>query len=129
MEEYNKIYPEVPKEVPKEAPKEAQIKFIPKPRKTAKPSAYNNLAGFLRTLKRRQSITEVSGKSTKDVSTSCQESAHQQELFRFVSVVLESEQLFLGLACLSPHHLEALVLFVELRVLSPAKPGKRFLGK
>ena len=54
------------------------------------------------------------GKSTKDVTTSCQESALQQELFCFVSVVLESEQLFLGLVFLSPHHLEALALFVEL---------------
>ena len=38
----------------------------------------------------------MSGKSTKDVTTSCQESAHQQELFRFVSVVPESEQPFSG---------------------------------
>ena len=104
MEEYNKIYPEVPKE----------DKIYPEPRKTVKPSAFNNLVGFLRTSKRRQSITQVSGKSTKDVTTSCQESAHQQELFRFVSVVLESEQLFLGLVFLSQHHLEALALFAEL---------------
>ena len=83
----------------------------------------------LENLEKEAKHSQVSGKSIKDVSTSCQESAHQQELFRFVSVVPESEQLFLGLACLSPHHLEALVLFVELRVLSPAKPGKRFLGK
>ena len=102
MEEYNKIYPEV------------RRKPRRKPRKTGKPSASNKLAGFLRTSKRRQSITQVSGKSTKDVTTSCQESAHQQELFRFVSVVLESEQLFLGLVFLSPHHLVALALFVEL---------------
>ena len=98
MEDYNKIYLELPKEAPKDA----------------MPSASNNLAGFLRILKRKQNITQVSGKSIKDVSTSCQESAHQQELFRFVSAVLESEQLFLVLACLSPHHLEALALFVEL---------------
>ena len=121
MEEYNKIYPEVPKE--------ARRKPRRKRRKTEKPFVSNNLARFLRTSKRRQSITQVSGKSTKDVTTSCQESAHQQELFRFVSVVLESEQLFLGLACLSPHHLEALVLFVELRVLLLLHRQKRFLGK
>ena len=54
----------------------------------------------------------MSGKSIKDLTTSCRESAHQQELFRFVSAVLESEQLFLGLVCLSLHHLVALVLFV-----------------
>ena len=101
MEDYKKIYPELSKEAPE-------------PRKTATPSASNNLAGFLRILKRKQSITQVSGKSTKDVTTYCQESAHQQELFRFVSAVLESEQLFLGLVCLSPHHLVALVLFVVL---------------
>ena len=52
----------------------------------------------------------MSGKSTKDVSTSCQESAHQQELFRFVSVVSESEQLFLGLVFLSPASLGGLGL-------------------
>ena len=91
-----------------------KIKFIPKRRKTATPSASNNHAGFLRILKRKQNITRVSGKSTKDVTTYCQESAHHQELFRFVSAVLESEQLFLGLVFLSPHHLEALVLFAEL---------------
>ena len=98
MEEYNKIYPELSKE----------------PLKTATPSAFNNLAGFLRILKRKQNITRVSGKSTKDVTTYFREPAHYQELFRFVSAVLELEQHFLGLACLSPHHLEALVLFVEL---------------
>ena len=98
MEENNKIYPELPKEAPKDG----------------KTFASNNLAGFLRILKRKQNITQVSGKNTKDVSTTCQESAHQQELFRFVSVVLESEQLFLVLVFPSPHHLEALALFVEL---------------
>ena len=38
----------------------------------------------------------MSGKSTKDVTTYCREPAHQQELFRFVSAVLELEQLFSG---------------------------------
>ena len=37
----------------------------------------------------------MSGKSTKDVTTYCRESAHYRELFRFVSAVLELEQLFL----------------------------------
>ena len=59
----------------------------------------------MRILKRKQNITRVSGKSTKDVTTYCREPAHQQELFRFVSAVLELEQLFLGLTCLSLHHL------------------------
>ena len=98
MEEYNKIYPELSKE----------------PLKMETPSASNNLVGFLRILKRKQNITQVSGKSTKDVTTYCQESAHHRGLFRFVSAVLELEQLFLGLACLSLHHLVALVLFVVL---------------
>ena len=98
MEDYKKIYRNCQKN----------------PRKTETPSASNNLAVFLRILKRKQNITRVSGKSTKDVTTYCQESAHHQELFRFVSAVLELEQLFLGLACLSPHHLEALDLFAEL---------------
>ena len=98
MEEYNKIYPELSKN----------------PLKTETPSASNNLAGFLRILKRKQNITQVSGKSTKDVTTYCREPAHQQELFRFVSAVLDLEQLFLGLVCLSLHHLVVLVLFAEL---------------
>ena len=104
MEEYNKIYPELPKEESKEAPKE--------PPKDG--NAFRLLAGFLRISKKKQNITQVSGKSTKDVTTYCREPAHYQELFRFVSAGLELEQHFLGLACLSPHHLAALVLFVEL---------------
>ena len=105
MEEYNKIYPELPKGDSKEAPKN--------PLKTETPSAFKNLAGFLRISKKKQNITQVLGKSTKDVTTYCPESAHHQELFRFVSAGLELEQHFLGLACLSPHHLEVLVLFAE----------------
>ena len=53
MEEYNKIYPELVKEPPKDG----------------NASASNNLVGFLRILKRKQNITRVSGKSTKDVTT------------------------------------------------------------
>ena len=98
MEDYKKIYPEL---------------LSKDPLKTETPSASNNLVGFLRTSKKKQNITQVSGKSTKDVTTYCREPAHYQELFRFVSAGLELEQLFLGLACLSPHHLAALVLFVE----------------
>ena len=50
-----------------------KIKFIQNPRKTETPSASNNLVVFLRILKRKQNITQVSGKSTKDVTTYCQE--------------------------------------------------------
>ena len=100
MEDYKKIYPEL---LSKEPPKDGNA--LP-------PSRI--LAGFLRISKKKQNITQVSGKSTKDVTTYCREPAHYQELFRFVSAGLELEQHFLGLACLSPHHLEALVLFVEL---------------
>ena len=39
----------------------------------------------MRILKKKQNITQVSGKSTKDVTTYCREPAHYQELFRFVS--------------------------------------------
>ena len=39
----------------------------------------------------------MSGKSIKDVTTYCREPALHLELFRFVSAVLELEQLFLGL--------------------------------
>ena len=103
MEEYNKIYPEVPKETPKEAPKDGKTFRLQQSCRVLE-----NLE------KEAKHYTQVSGKGTKDVTTSCQESAHQQELFRFVSVVLESEQLFLDLVFLSPHYLEALALFVEL---------------
>ena len=106
MEEYNKIYPELPKEAFERSAKRA-------PERRKRLPASNNLVGFLRILKKKQNITQVSGKSTKDATTYCREPAHYQELFRFVSAVLELEQHFLGLACLSPHHLEALVLFVE----------------
>ena len=98
MEDYKKIYPEL---LSKEPPKDGNA------------FAFKNLAGFLRISKKKQNITQVSGKSTKDVTTYCREPAHYQELFRFVSAALELEQLFLGLACLSLHHLVALVLFVE----------------
>ena len=83
MEDYKKIYPEL---------------LTKEPLKTATPSAFKNLAGFLRILKKKQNITQVSGKSTKDVTTYCREPAHYQELFRFVSAGLELEQHFLGLA-------------------------------
>ena len=97
MEEYNKFYPELPKEVPKDG----------------KTFRLQESCRVLENLEKKQNITQVSGKSTKDVTTYCREPAHYQELFRFVSAVLELEQLFLGLACLSPLHLEALALFVE----------------
>ena len=88
MEEYNKIYPELPKEESKEAPKE--------PRKTATPSAFKNLAGFLRISKKKQNITQVSGKSTKDVTTYCREPAHYQELFRLSQRVWSWNSFFWG---------------------------------
>ena len=57
MEEYNKIYPELSKEPPKDG------------------NAFRlqQSCRFLRILKRKQNITQVSGKSTKDVTTYCQE--------------------------------------------------------
>ena len=71
----------------------------------------------------------MSGKSTKDVTTYCREPAHYQELFRFVSAGLELEQLFLGLACLSPHHLGALALFVEFLSVITGEAGKNVSRK
>ena len=106
MEEYNKIYPELPKGDSKEAPKEP-------PKDGNAFRLQRILPGSWRISKKKQNITQVLGKSTKDVTTYCPESAHHQELFRFVSAGLELEQHFLGLACLSPHHLAALVLFAE----------------
>ena len=105
MEEYNKIYPELPKGDSKEAPKE--------PPKDGNAFRLQESCRVLENLEKKQNITQVLGKSTKDVTTYCPESAHHQELFRFVSAGLELEQHFLGLACLSPHHLAALVLFAE----------------
>ena len=98
MEDYKKIYPEL---------------LSKEPRMTQRLPPSRILPGS-ENLEKKQNITQVSGKSTKDVTTYCREPAHYQELFRFVSAGLELEQHFLGLACLSPHHLEALVLFVEL---------------
>ena len=99
MDDYNKIYPELSKEPPKDG------------------NAFR-LQQSCRVLenleKEAKHYARVSGKSTKDVTTYCQESVYHRELFRFVSAVLELEQLFLGLACLSLHHLEALILFAEL---------------
>ena len=98
MEDYKKIYPEL---LSKEPPKDGNAFRL------------QESCRVLENLEKKQNITRVSGKSTKDVTTYCRELAHYQELFRFVSAGLELEQLFLGLACLSPHHLEVLVLFVE----------------
>ena len=103
MEEYNKIYPELAKEAPKD-------KIYPGAPKDGNAFRLQQSCRVLDNLEKETKHYTVS----KDVTTSCQESAHQQELFRFVSAVLESEQFFLGLACLSPHHLEALVIFAEL---------------
>ena len=100
MEDYKKIYPEL---LTKEPPKDGNTFRLQQSCRVLE-----NLE------KKKQNITQVSGKSTKDVTTYCREPAHYQELFRFVSAGLELEQHFLGLASLSPHHLEALVLFVEL---------------
>ena len=107
MEEYNKIYSEVPKEAPKD-------KIYPETPKDGKTFCLQQSCRVLENLEKEAKHYASVRKSTKDVTTSCQELAHQQELFRFVSVVLESEQLFLGLVFLSPHHLEALALFVGL---------------
>ena len=105
MEEYNKIYPELPKGDSKEAPKE--------PPKDGNAFRLQESCRVLENLEKEAKHYSVLGKSTKDVTTYCPESAHHQELFRFVSAGLELEQHFLGLACLSPHHLAALVLFAE----------------
>ena len=56
MEDYKKIYPEL---------------LTKEPLKTETPSAFKNLAGFLRISKKKQNITQVLGKSTKDVTTYC----------------------------------------------------------
>ena len=69
------------------------------------------------------------GKSTKDVTTSCQESAHHQELFRFASVVLESEQLFLGLVFLSPASLGGLGLICGVVSVIAGEAGKKVSRK
>ena len=96
------------------------------PRKTETPSASNNLVGFLRILKRKQNITQVSGKSTKDVTTYCREPAHYQELFRFVSAGLELEQLFLGLACPLAASLGGLGLICGVVSVITGEAGKKF---
>ena len=76
MEEYNKIYPELPKEESKEAPKE--------PPKDGNAFRLQQSCRVLENLEKEAKHYEVSGKSTKDVTTYCREPAHYQELFRFV---------------------------------------------
>ena len=71
----------------------------------------------------------MSGKSTKDVTTYCREPAHQQELFRFVSAGLELEQLFLGLVCLSLHHLAALDFICGVVSVITGEAGKKVSQK
>ena len=97
MEDYKKIYPEL---LTKEPPKDGNAFRLQQ--------SCRVLENLEKEAKHYASVR------TKDVTTYCREPAHYQELFRFVSAVLELEQLFLGLVCLSPHHLAALVLFVEL---------------
>ena len=71
----------------------------------------------------------MSGKSIKDVTTYCQESAHYRELFRFVSAALELEQLFLGLACLSPASLGGLGLICGVVSVITGEAGKNVSQK
>ena len=99
MEDYKKIYPEL---LTKEPPKDGNAFRL------------QESCRVLENLEKEAKHYASVRKSTKDVTTYCREPAHYQELFRFVSAALELEQLFLGLACLSQHHLAALVLFVEL---------------
>ena len=98
MEDYKKIYPEL---LSKEPPKDGNAFRL------------QQSCRVLENLEKEANITQVSGKSTKDVTTYCREPAHYQELFRFVSAGLELEQHFLGLACPLAASLVALVLFVE----------------
>ena len=98
MEDYKKIYPEL---LSKEPPKDGNAFRL------------QQSCRVLENLEKEAKHYASVRKSTKDVTTYCREPAHYQELFRFVSAGLELEQHFLGLACLSPHHLAALVLFVE----------------
>ena len=99
MEDYKKIYPEL---LSKEPPKDGNAFRL------------QQSCRVLENLEKEAKHYASVRKKYKDVTTYCQESAHHQELFRFVSAVLELEQLFLGLVCLSLHHLAALVLIVEL---------------
>ena len=99
MEEYNKIYPEL---LSKEPPKDGNAFRL------------QESCRVLENLEKEAKHYASVRKKYNIVTTYCREPAHYQELFRFVSAVLELEQHFLGLACLSPHHLAALVLFVEL---------------
>ena len=54
---------------------------------------------------------------------------HHRELFRFVSAVLELEQHFLGLACLSPHHLAGFGLICGVLSVITCEAGKNVSRK
>ena len=86
MEEYNKIYPGIDKR---------------NPLKTATPSAFNNLAGFLRDLEKgSKTLRKSQEKVQKMLQTYCREPAHYQELFRFcLSGVWSWNSFFWGWPC------------------------------
>ena len=123
MEDYNRIYPEVPKEAPKdkiypEAPKDGKTfrlqqscRVLENLEKEAK-----HYASVRKKYKRCLNVLSRISTSTGTLSF-CLSGSGVGTAFSGVGLPLAA------------HHLEALVLFVELRVLSPAKPVKRFLGK
>ena len=81
MEEYNKIYPEL---LTKEPPKDGNAFRL------------QQSCRVLENLEKKQNITQVSGKSTKDVTTYCREPAHYQELFRLSQRVWSWNSIFWG---------------------------------
>ena len=100
MEDYKKIYPEL---LSKEPPKDCNAFRLQESCRVLE-----NLE------KESKTLLQVSGKSTKDVTTYCPRTSTLSGTLSFLFSGSGVEQHFLGLACLSPHHLEALVLFVEL---------------
>ena len=98
MEDYKKIYPEL---LSKEPPKDGNAFRLQQ--------SCRVLENLEKEAKHYSSVRKKYKRCYKLLSRTSTLSG----TLRFVSAGLEFEQHFLGLACLSPHHLEVLVLFVE----------------
>ena len=120
MEDYNRIYPELPKEdkIDPEAPKDGNAfrlqqscRVLENLEKEAK-----HYASVRKKYKRCYNVLSRISTSTGTLSFCLSGSG--------VGTAFSGVGLFL-----SPHHLEALALFVELRVLSAGEAGKRVSRK
>ena len=122
MEEYNKIYPEVPKETPKD-------KIYPEAPKDGKTLRLQQSCRVLENLEKEAKHYASVRKKYKRCLNFLSRISTSTGTLSFCLSGSGVGTAFSGVGLPLARHLEALVLFVELRVLSPMKLGKRFLGK